>query len=109
MQPLAENSLNHAIDENSDEQLNIIISSEIKDNTLIFTVEDNGIGIPEEKLNILLNGSSKNTGIGLKNVHERIQLSYGKEYGLTIESQEDYGTKIFIRMPIKRGEKHEEK
>jgi two-component system sensor histidine kinase YesM len=109
LQPLAENSLNHAIDENSDEQLNIIISSEIKDNALIFTVEDNGIGIPEEKLNTLLNGSAKNTGIGLKNVHERIQLSYGKEYGLTIESQEDYGTKIFIRMPIKRGEKHEEK
>ncbi len=109
LQPLAENSLNHAIDENSDEQLSIIISCEIKDDDLIFTVKDNGIGIPEEKLKNLLNDKTKNTGIGLKNVHERIQLSYGKKYGLKIESKEDYGTTVFIRMPVKRGVKHEEK
>ncbi|MDO5021832.1 MAG: sensor histidine kinase [Eubacteriales bacterium] len=109
LQPLAENSLNHAIDEYGDEQLSIIISSEIENDCLLFTVYDNGVGIPEEKLKNLLSDKTKNSGIGLKNVHERIQLSYGKEYGLVIESKEDYGTKIYIRIPIKRGLPDEKK
>ena len=46
----------------------------------------------------LLNASGT-TGFGLKNVHERIRLTYGPKYGLTIHSVEDEGTTVTIRIP----------
>ena len=39
------------------------------------------------------------SGIGVINVHQRIQLSFGKQYGLTIESEPDEGTRVRIRIP----------
>ena len=66
---------------------------------LLFTVSDDGVGIREDLLPTLLTTSSGKNGIGLKNVHERIQLTYGAAYGLTIHSVEDQGTTITIRIP----------
>jgi two-component system sensor histidine kinase YesM len=60
--------------------------------------------MPQEVADNLLTSNNnksekKSSGIGLKNVHERIQLYYGKEYGLEIFSEPDEGTTIRIHMP----------
>lgn len=103
IQPLAENALNHAIDETLNEQLHLNIKAFIDGDDLCFTIEDDGVGIPEEKLATLLTMPSGQSGIGIRNVHERIQLTYGRQYGLTIQSTEDVGTRITVRLPRHRG------
>ena len=66
-------------------------------------VEDNGSGIPEEVCGTLLTDEtrvrSKGSGIGLRNVNQRIQLRYGEGYGLTILSEPDVGTTVRIHLP----------
>ncbi len=103
LQPLAENALNHAIDETLDGQLHLSIAARREGDTLCFVIEDDGVGIPEEKLHALLTLPPGKSGIGLKNVHERIQLTYGRAYGLSIESREDEGTRVTVRLPLHRG------
>lgn len=105
VQPLVENCINHAIDEAQSEELHIGIDVRVAGDDLLFTVSDDGVGIPEDRLSTLLTTANTKNGIGLKNVHERIQLSYGEGYGLTIHSVEDQGTVITIRIP--RGWKEE--
>lgn len=100
VQPLVENCINHAIDEAQASELHISIDVRVTDTDLLFTVKDDGIGIPASRLNTLLTTASGGESvIGLKNVHERIQLTYGAEYGLQIHSVEDEGTVITIRLP----------
>ena len=99
VQPLVENCINHAIDEAQGTELHIRIEVMLDGNDLLFVVEDDGVGIQEDLLPTLLTTSSGESGIGLKNVHERIQLTYGAAYGLTIQSEEDAGTTIYLRIP----------
>lgn len=99
VQPLVENCINHAIDEAQGTELAIKISAWVTDTELLYCIEDDGVGIREDLLPTLLTTSTGQSGIGLQNVHERIQLTYGIGYGLTIESVEDEGTKITIRIP----------
>jgi two-component system sensor histidine kinase YesM len=103
VQPLVENAINHAIDESQPEALHIRISALIAEEDLLFVVADNGIGIPGEVLKNILTTPKGRSGIGIKNVHERIQLTYGGKYGLQIESEEDEGTTVTIRLPRYQG------
>lgn len=103
LQPLVENALNHAIDETRNDQLHLSIGARREGDDLCFTIEDDGVGIPEEKLNTLLSLPPGKSGIGLRNVHERIQLTYGRHYGLDIESREDEGTRVTLRLPLYQG------
>ena len=68
-----------------------------------FIVEDNGIGIPAEiREGILTNNNlvpKKGSGVGLVNVNNRIQILFGKEYGLLIESEPDEGTSVSVCLP----------
>jgi len=99
LQPMIENSIYHGIRHMVDEGM-IYIRGYVKDDFLIFEVEDDGLGMSEETANsILYNTNSTENGVGVHNVHERIQLMYGKEYGLEIESEIEEGTKITFRMP----------
>ena len=63
-----------------------------------FTILDNGVGIPQEKLPTLLKTDSG--GYGLKNVDERIRLTYGEEYGLNIQSIEGESTLVTFCIPV---------
>lgn len=99
VQPLVENCINHAIDEAQGKELHIVIDVRVAGEDLLFTVADDGVGIREDLLPALLTTSSGENGIGLKNVHERIHLTYGPGYGLTIHSVEDEGTTITVRIP----------
>ncbi|WP_139903460.1 sensor histidine kinase [Clostridium thermarum] len=102
LQPVIENSIYHGIEYMVDKGL-IKISAEIVHNKLLFTVSDNGLGMPPEVLESLLSKESKSnkgSGVGVKNVHERIQLSFGKEYGLQIESEQEVGTIVKLLLPL---------
>lgn len=104
VQPLVENAINHAIDQTQPEALHIIIKAFFQGDDLLFTVEDDGIGISPEILENILTSPAGRSGIGIKNVHERIQLTFGPSYGLQIESEEDEGTLVTIRLPRYHGE-----
>ena len=74
-----------------------------KEQDLYLEVEDNGPGMPEEQVKNLLTGGEKarqrGSGIGLKNVNQRIKLYFGDAYGLEIESEPDEGTTVRIHLP----------
>ena len=78
--------------------IQIRIYSEGED--VIFRVEDNGVGMSEEQCRSILHKEpGDHSGIGIKNVNDRIKIYFGKEYGLSIESELDEGTCVTIRMP----------
>ncbi len=98
LQPLIENAIDHGIDLKTEGRGKIIIRGWSEGETMYLSVEDNGVGMDEEVAQNILTKKSK--GYGVRNVNERIKLTYGAEYGLTIESKEGKGTKIIVKIPI---------
>ena len=102
VQPILENAIYYGV-KNMDEDGEITLKGYLKDEDIFIEVIDNGFGIPADKVKYLLTEDkevSKNgSGVGLINVHKRIQLRFGEEYGLSIESEPDEGTKVTIHLP----------
>lgn len=109
LQPIIENAIYHGLNRMVDEgEIKIGISQD--ETGIIFTVEDNGVGMtPEQCKEILHKESGSRTGIGIKNVNDRIKIYFGDEYGLTITSELDEGTCVAIRMPKVTGGEYDEK
>ncbi len=103
VQPMAENAINHAIDEAHDEALHIAIHAGLTADEVVFTIEDDGVGMPPEVVSRLLTAPAGKSGIGVKNVHERIRLTYGEPYGVQVRSVQDEGTCVTIRIPRRKG------
>lgn len=102
LQPIIENAIYHGIEHMVDEGL-IKIYVAIVDGKLLYQVNDNGLGMSLPKLQSLLlnkSDSKEGSGVGVKNVHERIQLTYGKEFGIQILSEREVGTVVNIWMPL---------
>ena len=99
LQPIIENAIYHGINRMVDEgEISIRIYGEGDD--IVFSVSDNGVGMSKEQCgNILKSEPGDQTGIGIKNVNDRIKIYFGEEYGITIESEPDEGTCVSIRMP----------
>ena len=100
LQPLVENSIYHGIKEKRGKG-RIEIRGWKEENEIFLSVADNGLGIPTEKMEHLLDGEKdgKRYSYGLYNIQQRLQLYFGKEYGITIESWLEEGTKTTIRIP----------
>ena len=99
LQPIIENTIYHGLNRMVDEG-EIRIGIHQDETGIVFTVEDNGVGMTEAQCEeILHKESGSRTGIGIKNVNDRIKIYFGKEYGLTISSELDEGTCVSIRMP----------
>ncbi len=98
LQPIIENSIYHGIRHMVDEG-EITIRGYLKEDHLYFEVEDDGLGMSEEVIQNVLYEEANEQGVGLNNVHERIRLMYGKQYGLEIESEIEEGTKIIFKLP----------
>ncbi|WCK52628.1 PocR ligand-binding domain-containing protein [Aneurinibacillus sp. Ricciae_BoGa-3] len=103
VQPIIENALLHGF-ESQDKMVIRLCCFSMNDN-VVLEISDNGAGIPEEKLSSILSdkkiqSNGHTTGIGLKNVHKRIQYYFGEGYGITaIDSRPGAGAKVQITIP----------
>ena len=105
LQPIIENSINHGLDLMVDEG-RIDVRVRFDGDDIVFSVQDNGVGMGPEQLEaIMQNGPTDRTGIGIKNVNDRLNIYFGRNYGLSITSEPDVGTCVEIRMPrIREGD-----
>ncbi|MGI6019540.1 MAG: cache domain-containing sensor histidine kinase [Marvinbryantia sp.] len=102
LQPILENAIHYGVN-GLDDCGEIMISAKVEGDRITLAVKDNGIGIPEEEVGLLLTNNNrvrkKGSGVGLINVNNRIRILFGKEYGLQIESEPDEGTSVYIHIP----------
>jgi two-component system sensor histidine kinase YesM len=101
-QPVVENAIQHGIFGKESKEGNIVITGWMEDETLVFIISDDGIGIPEEKIQEILAGKIKSTsgsGVGIVNTHNRLQLFYDTNFGLSYRSKVGEYTEIEIRIP----------
>lgn len=107
LQPLVENAINYGLEQMID-TCTIKIHSYIKDDLLFVSVEDNGPGMEQQMVVQLLNGEvkTKGSGLGLKNIEDRIKLLYGETYGLMVESEPNKGTKVTLMLPYEMRDIH---
>jgi two-component system, sensor histidine kinase YesM len=113
LQPIVENAVIYGVRPNIPFQPGIIhVKAKVEEETIYIQIIDNGIGMSDEKiieLNDKINSDQEvqdtngkgGNGIGLRNVNERIQLRYGKEYGMSITSAQTKGTMVTIKLPHK--------
>ena len=103
LQPLVENAIFHGI-EPTGENGTITVTGREEGGDLVLCVTDDGAGIPPDVLPTLLSEERPRShaslnGIGVCNVHKRLQMLYGEAYGLTIESEPGVGTCVTVRVP----------
>lgn len=103
LQPLVENAIEHGIDPMEDRRGEIVITGRRRPPTdsaeacIVLTVQDNGLGMDQEKADRIVTEESK--GYGVRNVNERIRLYYGPEYALQIKSVPGNGTVCTLLFP----------
>lgn len=107
LQPLVENAIYHGVRSKESNDGLIVIKGYRAEETICFEVVDNGRGMPAEMvetINRSLRGEcaeeQERYGFGLRNVHERIVLAFGQEYGLWLTSTLNQGTKAVLRLPL---------
>jgi len=105
LQPIVENVFQHAV-ERSVAPVSIRISVREDGQDLLVEVSDDGPGLEEQEVGSIVRSlrdglESKNSGIGLLNVHNRIRLAYGEGYGLAFASAKGRGTEVRMRIPLK--------
>lgn len=110
LQPIVENSIQHGI-EPSLNRCMLYIGCTIQDHDLCIEIRDDGVGMTPEKLHemqtLLLDKNYDSTKyVGITNTNARLKLQYGNEYGISINSEENDGTVVTIRMPITDAAKH---
>jgi two-component system LytT family sensor kinase len=93
LQPIVENSLKHGL-ANKVEGGSIWLRARMEDGKLHLMVEDDGVGIPEPRLAKLFE-----QGIGVSNVNERLQVLFGDEYKIWVDSRHGEGTRTGIEIP----------
>ena len=102
VQPLLENAIYYGV-ECMDGDGEIDVNGYRREDDIYIEVRDNGLGIPENEVEQLLKENNRvhkrGSGVGLLNVHNRIRLRFGEEYGLEIESEPDEGTTVRIHLP----------
>ena len=111
IQPLVENAIYHGI-KYLDGKGMLLILGEIRDGKVVITIRDNGVGMDEETLKHILEKKpepkekqrKKTSHVGVYNVQNRLQLYYGKEYGLVYESMPGMGTGVSVIIPAEEGE-----
>lgn len=105
LQPILENAINYGVGNmDEDDGGEIRVTGKQIDGNIVLSVTDNGMGMSKEEVSHLFADESKRehkhgSGVGLVNVNRRIQLFFGQEYGITVESEPDEGTTVSICMP----------
>lgn len=106
LQPLVENALYHGI-KNIRRKGSIRLTGREKNGCVILEVIDDGYGMSQERLEQLKASltDGTNEGFGLRTVHQRIQILFGAEYGLALQSEPGKGTRISVTIPMKTSDK----
>ena len=104
LQPIIENAIYHGINGLVDEgEIRITLRADGED--ILFIVADNGVGMEPEQIEAIMRKErSDRTGIGIKNVNDRLKIYFGEKYGIVIDSEPDEGTRVSVRMPRVREE-----
>lgn len=104
LQPLLENALYYAV-EAMDGDGEITVRGYMENGDVFIQVIDNGMGMTREMVDeLLVEGNrvhKRGSGVGVMNVHKRLQIRFGEEYGLKIESELDEGTQVTIHIPYR--------
>lgn len=104
IQPFVENAFVHGLESSEDGgSLTVHVSRDV--GVIVVTVEDDGVGMDYYELGKLRyainSGEAAEKGhIGVSNVNQRLKLQYGEQYGVTVDSKKNIGTKITISMPL---------
>ncbi|NMO94729.1 cache domain-containing sensor histidine kinase [Paenibacillus lemnae] len=103
LQPLIENYIVHGLRADGDDNIiDITVTREEQD--MFITVQDNGKGMSQDVLESvrrrLLSAESDRESFGLRSVSERLRLTYGPEYGMGIESSQEQGTTVTLKIPV---------
>lgn len=109
LQPILENAITHGLDLMVEPgHIDVEVCRDGSD--ILFRVRDDGVGMDEEQVQHILHSEpGDRTGIGIKNVNDRLRIYFGEGYGLRIESELDEGTCVEIRMPQIREDEYETK
>lgn len=104
IQPILENAIYYGVGNmDADDNPRILVKGRRTDNDIYLAVSDNGMGMRQEDVKNILSNNKKvpkhGSGVGLINVHTRIQLMFGAKYGLIVESEPDEGTTVTIHLP----------
>ena len=101
LQPLVENSIRHGLASKVAGGTICVRSRLSEDGRLHIAVEDDGVGIPEEKLTRLFSADARGAdqGIGVTNVNERLKVLYGDDYKMWVDSRVGEGTRIDLELP----------
>jgi len=102
LQPLVENAILHGILEKGEEAGGAVTVSARRDgDEVVLTVEDDGVGMTADRVGRLLSAepAGNRHGYGVKNIHERVKLFFGDQYGLSFQSAPGRGTKAVLRIP----------
>lgn len=111
LQPLVENAIYHGI-KNKEGPGTITVTGTLEDRVIVFQVMDDGIGMEQAKVEILLTsdgGNQSRNSVGIANVHQRIQLYFGADYGLSYTSEPGAGTCVKVLIPAVHLDEREEK
>ncbi len=101
LQPIVENALYHGIKVSRRKGF-IRVTGRLRNECVVLEVTDDGSGMTEDRLNEIRASlaDDKSGGFGLRTVHQRIQILFGTQYGLAIESKPDAGTRVIVTIPI---------
>lgn len=103
IQPIVENAIVHGLSD-SDGEGKIDVRFKKENDSLLVEVEDNGVGIEEDRIQKILNEDQRSkkgfTGLGINNVDQRIKLNHGDDFGMSIESVLDSYTLFKIKLPL---------
>ncbi|MCX8131214.1 MAG: sensor histidine kinase [Clostridia bacterium] len=108
LQPIVENAILHGLNRKEGHGFIKILGKRKDDSTIIYEVTDNGAGMTEEELerlnklvtNPLIESTAGSHGYAMRNVNQRIKLSYGDEYGINYKSKLDVGTVVTVTIPV---------
>lgn len=102
LQPIVENAIIHGILEKKEQRGKIDIKGYVENQKVILIIEDDGVGIPQEKLNLLKTNEilqKEGHGYGIKNINERLKIHFGADFGVFYNSKLNYGTEVRVIIP----------
>lgn len=102
LEPLVENSLFHGMSDEK-QKIHVVVEFAIDGEELLITVTDDGVGFTDEncmRLNQKMREGKQSNLIGMNNIRDRIKMTFGKKYGLSIDLDYQEGARTIVKLPV---------